>query len=283
MENNFSKKTKKILQSAALAAGLSAAPDLQAQSAQPYQAKDDRDYKYRKEMYDDSLRAYNESQKSKQIFEAGKEWEDNNYYGGESEVFLRYAGIPMIEKEKISRLVDLRDKYQYWNAPAGMEDKYKDIYEKYQKAIDLTLKPYREASDKNDKRFQLTSRYDGTIIDDFDSSVYTKFPNKNKPIMSSPHDGSGPFHNESGVSRYPIYKKPRQEILPPIKEELPPTPPVIEIRSSIPEIVVPEVPLETYIMPDGRHYTYDELIKNFPALKDPGVFERNFGKKPPNH
>jgi hypothetical protein len=48
-------------------------------------------------------------------------------------------------------------------------------------------------------------------------------------------------------------------------------------------VTTPEVQSpETYTMFDGKHYSYDDLVKAYPALKDPKVFEINFHKKPPN-
>lgn len=38
---------------------------------------------------------------------------------------------------------------------------------------------------------------------------------------------------------------------------------------------------EKYMLSDGNKYTYEELIKRNPALKDPKTFERNFGKVSP--
>ncbi len=85
------------------------------------------------------------------------------------------------------------------------------------------------------------------------------------------------FDGEAGAR---VFEKPIKPKIPQKKEEESAS--NITIPEQVPGIIQQEeLSLETYIMPDGHHYTYEQLIKFFPTMKDSKVFERNFGKKPP--
>lgn len=280
MENSFGKKVKKALQGAVLITGLSSAPESVAQSAKPYQAKDEKDYKHRMEMYNDSLRAYNESQKTKDILDA----ESHN------EAF-KLAGVSekiLIEHKKLWNLwLDNRDKASQFKDNPEIFKKYQEIIERLEKALSIVSDQKEKGRTNIERRFNLGNENWGDPEESFDPKIYTAFPEKNKPTLSDElpiRKTNLPIsRGDAGFVKYPIYKKPRQKIVKPEKEQPSAVIETNEIEKTEDIETAPtETKPETYIMQDGRHYTYEDLIKHFPALKDAGVFERNFGKKPPH-
>ena len=279
MENSFGKKVKKALQGAAIISGITGAPESVAQSANPYQAEDEKDYKHRMEMYNDSLRAYNESQKTKDFLDV-KSHDEAFIKAGVSEKVLS-------EYKKLWNLwMDNKDKADQFKDNPEIFKKYQEIIERLEKALSIVSDPKEKGRTNIERRFNLGNEKWGDPEENFDPKIYTAFPEKNKPTLSEElpiHKTNLPIsRGDAGFVKYPIYKKPRQKILKPEKEQ----PPAIIETNEIEKIedieVAPvETKPETYIMQDGRHYTYEELIIFFPAMKDPGVFERNFGKKPP--
>lgn len=277
MENNFGKKAKKILQGTALAAALSSAPDSIAQTVEPYQSKDDKDYKNRKEMYDDSLHAYNETQKTKELLDADSH----------EEVF-RLAGLSKENLDKYNNLWRLWEDFnnKAWKNKSNPEvaKKYEELANRMEEAMKLI--PRDRVQSEIEERFDVYSHDEKDF--DFNKKIYTKFPEINKPELSEPsfgQDNNLPLvFGDTGYIKYPIYKKPKQKILKPQKEKalLIPTE-LNEIEKVESQEILPvETKPETYMMQNGRHYTYEDLIKFFPIMKDPRVFERSFGKKPPH-
>ncbi len=248
-----------------------------AQKVEPYYAKDDEDYRNRKEMYDDSLHAYNESQKSVQIFKAASLDEAE-----------KQGRVKQYSEEKINELVKLRNKAtsDFTNAKdQKIKETYKNIESIYQKSINALTDPYYKSKDDMDKRFdKYTTNGRGSRDSEMhDPAIYTK-NKKNNPKDYLVEDTK--LNNEAYTYQVPLYAKPKQEVRPHKKEvskETIEAPAVVQKKEESKPLPpkIENITPGTFMMPDGRKYSYDELLKAYPSLKDPKVFEFQFHRKPP--
>ena len=115
-----------------------------------------------------------------------------------------------------------------------------------------------------------------------DQTIYTG-NKKNKPLKYGASENS--LDDEAYNYEVPLYGYPKQKILPPRKSE-----PQVKVQvealavdsEATPKVVAPKIKKDmypdTYLMPDGKKYTHEELLEAYPAMKDERVFKKSFGK-----
>lgn len=217
MENFFKKSIKKLATGAAFVGALAGSPEkADGQNIKPYQAKNDKDYKFRQEMYDDSMHAYNESQKSKKIYEA-KTYNE----------LEKLAGIAPIPEKKINELKKIRNEFYIKIRDAEdpiLKEQYQKIHDNYQKAIDAYWNLNNKKHNELEERFnQYPTYWQGGEQKEHKKEIYTINKN-NLPEQTAVYGmgeyGKNPLENEAYKYTVPLYKKPKQKILLPKTEEL---------------------------------------------------------------
>ncbi len=266
---SLSKKLRKLTGVIGISAATLGSAEVDAQKVEPYYAKDNEDYKRRQELYDDSLHAYKESQKTLEMYNSSSE-----------RAAMELNGIKYPE-EQINKFINLRNeatnKWMHTDDPQIIKT-YKNIEDNYQKVINAIGAPYEAGKEKMEKRFIKTPTFDNLPPEYHDSKIYTK-NKKNEPEIK--FDENAGLNNEAYDYSVPLYKKPVQEVRPPKKEEVL-TPDTVFVPSVEPVIHKEEIEMPDYfIMPNGNKYTYEELLKKYPQMKDPRVFEKNFHRKSP--